>query len=117
MIFDINDFNKDDDYYNNFDIEPEDMGDFLNVIMTLTHSLKSLDHDNFIKSGHQLLMKVFNMTHLEANEGNEQALNVIMGLVAHTYSLISSMSDDDRDHYFDAFDKNVIYPMLGDNNG
>jgi hypothetical protein len=109
-MFSMDDFNKDDDFYNNFDPTNIDMGDFGNVLMTITHMLKNLNYDNYLKSGHDLMMKIFNMTSLDPTDENEQPLNVVMALLSHIYAMLSV--NEDRDEYFSYFDQSVIYPMI-----
>lgn len=109
-MFDFNDFNRDDSFYNQFSAEPDDMGDFTNTLMIITSVLKNLDFDSYLKSGHELMMKIFNMTSLEPTPENEQALNVVMSLIAHIYAMLGVL--DSKEEYFEFFDNTVMYPMI-----
>lgn len=109
-MFDFDDFNRDENFYNNFTPEAQDDNEFVNCLMIITSMLKNLDYDSYLRSGHELMMKVFNMTNLEATDENEPALNVVMSLLSHIYALLSFK--ENTENYFDFFDKSVIYPML-----
>lgn len=107
-----------DDFDENvkFDINMEDdgMADFTNVLMSITHVLKTIDHDNITKSGQDLMMKVFNMTGLDATVENEQVLNVVMSLITHIFASLTTHPD--RNEYFKYFDEIVMYPLLNKEN-
>lgn len=109
-MFDFNDFNRDDKFYEDFVPEAQDDNEFTNCLMVITSMLKDLDYSSYLKSGHELMMKVFNMTTLEPNEKNEPALNVVMSLLSHIYAMLSL--NEDPDGYFAFFDRAVIYPMI-----
>lgn len=109
-MFDFNDLNRDDDFYANFEVEPDDDGEFLSCLMLTTSLLKELNYDDYIKSGHQLMMKIFNMTGLKPNQDSEQALNVLMCLLSHLYAMLAH--NENRENYFKYFDSTVIYPMM-----
>ena len=107
----MDDFNNNEDFYKS--IEPtdvDDMSDLATFLMLVTNSLKQVDYENNIKSGHELMMKIFNMTNLSLEQTNEDALNVIMALISHIYAML--MFVDDRRKYFEYFDEAVIYPIL-----
>ena len=117
-MFDFDDFEKDEDFYQSvsFD-ESTEMGDFPSTMMMVTNALKNVDFDSTLKGGHHLMMTIFNMTGLEASDANEQVLNVIMALISHSFALL--LTCEDREAYFSYFDQTVVYPMmrLGDMNG
>lgn len=109
-MFDFNDFNRDDKFYEDFVPESQDDNEFTNSLMVITSMLKELDYSSYLKSGHELMMKVFNMTTLEPNEKNEPALNVVMALLSHIYAMLSFYESPDE--YFKFYDRAVIYPMI-----
>lgn len=108
----MDDFNQDDEFYWQLP-EGKDIGDFLVLMMHLTSVIKKVNFDDTLRGGHEFMMTVFNMTGLEAEEKNEQVLNVTMGLISHIFALLLFI--DDRDKYFNYFDETVIYPMINDN--
>lgn len=110
-MFDFDDFEKDEDFYKSvsFD-ESTEMGDFPSTMMMVTNALKSVDFDSTLKGGHHLMMKIFNMTGLEATEDSEQVLNVVMSLISHLFALL--LTCEDRESYFNYFDQTVVYPMM-----
>lgn len=113
-MFNFEDFEEDSLFYQNkFFDEQVDMGTFPSSLMMITNALKNIDYDSNLKSGHHLMMKIFNMTGLEFNDSNEEALNTIMGLVAHVFALL--MTCDNKESYFNYFDNTIIRPMIGDN--
>jgi hypothetical protein len=93
-----------------------DMGDVPSVLMVITNALKNINYDEFIKSTNDVMMQIFNMTNLEADENNEDALNVVMCLLTHNFAMINFI--ENKEMYFDYFDQTVVYPLLslGDDN-
>lgn len=87
-----------------------DMGDLPSVLMVITNALKNINYDEFIKSTNDVMMQCFNMTNLEANDENEDALNVVMCLLTHNFAMINFI--EDKQKYFNYFDETVIYPLL-----
>jgi len=113
-MFNFEDFEEDGLFYQNrFFDEKVDMGNFPSSLMMITNALKNIDYDSTLKGGHHLMMKIFNMTGLEFNDSNEEALNIIMGLVSHVFALL--MTCDNKESYFNYFDNVIIRPMIGDN--
>jgi len=108
-MFSMDDFNKDKDYYENFK-SVDNLGEFPTYLMLVTHKLKEINLDETTKSGHELMMKIFNMTGLSLIDENEQALNVVMALISHIYAMIVFF--ENQDSYFEYFDNTVIYPMI-----
>lgn len=105
-MFDIEDFDNDDFEFQNID----DDDSFLQTLMVVTHTLKNTSMEDPIKAGHHLMMKIFNMTGLEALDKNEQALNVLLAVFSHLFAFMTDR--ENLDEYFDHFDKTVIYPLL-----
>jgi hypothetical protein len=88
-----------------------DMGDLPSVLMVITNALKRINYDIFLKSTNDIMMQVFNMTNLEANDNNEDALNVVMCLLTHNFAMLNFI--ENKDMYFKYFDETVVYPLLG----
>jgi hypothetical protein len=109
MIFNMDDFSKDSDFYDSIPLE-KDLGDFKNIMMHLTSVLKNINYEEPLKSGHELMMKVFNMTELAGIEENEKPLNVVMALISHLFAVL--IFTEDKEEYFNFFDQVVMYPML-----
>lgn len=93
-----------------------EMGELPSVLMIITNALKRIDYDIFLKSTNDIMMQVFNMTGLEANDENEDALNVVMCLLTHNFAMLNFI--ENKDMYFKYFDETVVYPLLemGDDN-
>lgn len=89
---------------------PEDLGNLANFMMLVTNALKQVDFNLNIKSGNELMMKIFNMSNLSFSEENDDALNLMMALVSHIYAMLLFM--DDRSKYFQFFDNAVVMPMI-----
>lgn len=111
----MDDFSRDESYYQNIE-QTEDVGNFTNTLMTITHFLKSIDFENQMKSGHELMMKIFNMTNLDESQDNEEALNVIMSLISHVFTMLTVNREEDRENYFAFFDETIMYPLIRKNN-
>ena len=116
-MYDFDDFNKDPSYYENLIPDPSDLAEFTSSLMLVTHMLKNLDDTDSVKSGHEFMMKIFNMSGLEGTEEDEPALNVIMCLLSHVVALLTTAPS--KEEYFKYFDNTVIYPMMkiGEENG
>jgi len=93
-----------------------EMGELPSVLMIITNALKRIDYDIFLKSTNDIMMQVFNMTGIEANDDNEDALNVVMCLLTHNFAMLNFI--ENKDMYFKYFDETVVYPLLemGDDN-
>lgn len=108
-MFSWEDFEK-----NNNDSEhanhPADMGNLASFMMLVTNALKQVDFNYNIKSGNELMMKIFNMSNLSFNEENDDALNLMMALISHIYAMLLFM--DDRNKYFQFFDNAVVMPLI-----
>ena len=111
-MFSMDDFEKGNEYYENLSDNYKEMRDIVESLMLVTHAFKNIDYSEIVKSGDVLMMKIFNMTNLKLEDGNEQAFNVIMGLVTHFVSALYFMKNSEE--YFEFFDRTIIYPMLNE---
>lgn len=109
-MFSFEDFNKEPEFYTNINPDPNDLADFTSSLMIVTHMLKNIDHKDGIRGGHEVMMKLFNMTGLTGTKEEEGALNVIMCLLSHVVAMLTV--NEERDKYFEYFDNVVIYPLL-----
>ena len=114
-MYDFDDFNRGPEYYENIKPNPDDMSNFASSLMLVTNMFKNLDPEDGVQGGHEVMMKLFNMTGLEGTEDDEDALNVIMCLLSHLVAMLPML--EDKDAYFEYFDQTVIYPLLNHTKG
>lgn len=79
-------------------------------MMLVTNALKQIDYNSSMKSGNELMMKIFNMSNLAFNDENDDAFNVMMALISHIYAMLLFINE--KDDYFNFFDQAVINPMI-----
>lgn len=112
MFFSMDDFDKDNEYYEKGfgGIDDIDDSSFIETLMVLSSIMKSTNFTSEIKDSAHFMMKIFNVSQLDVEEENEPALNLIIGLIMHVYALMQHVNN--KDEYFNYIDQTIIAPLM-----